>query len=130
MMTDPIADMLTRMRNAIMMHHEQVSMPHSKMKEKILSVLKEEGFIRKYEVLGDKVKKTIVVGLKYSDGESAIVTLNRVSTPSRRIYMDTESLKPFRSGMGIRVVTTSKGIVSDNQARKQKIGGEVLLEIW
>lgn len=131
MLTDPISDMLTRMRNAIMVRQPQVNVSHSILKESILKVLKLEGLISGYEVVGEKTKKTLVIALKYADeGKTTISVLRKVSKPGRRIYLSSENLKPFRSGLGVRVVSTSKGVMSDNNARKEKVGGEVLVEAW
>lgn len=131
MMTDPIADLLTRIRNAVLMHHEQVPIPHSSFKEAVLKILKQEGFIHGYETAGEKHKKALVVHLKYAgNGQPAIDTLRRVSKPGRRVFIDHDALKPLRHGMGVRLLTTSKGVLSDHEAIRQKIGGEILLEIW
>lgn len=131
MMTDPIADLLTRMRNAIGMQHEQCQVSHSKMKEAILKILRQDGFISGFEVLGEKIKKTLIIRLKYDRlGTSAIGHLKRVSNPSRRVYRGYEDLPAIRNGLGVRVLTTSKGIISDAQAKKQKLGGEILVEVW
>ncbi|MDO8526207.1 MAG: 30S ribosomal protein S8 [Deltaproteobacteria bacterium] len=131
MLTDPIADMLTRMRNAIMMHHEQVSIPYSRLKEAVLKVFKQEGYIRDISVVGEKQKKALVVALKYSaEGQAVITTIRKLSKPGRRIFSGYEDLKAFRQGLGLKIVTTSKGVLSDNEARKQKLGGEVLVEVW
>ncbi len=131
MLTDPISDMLTRIRNAILVHHPQVTIPHSMLKEAVLKVLKQEGLLFGYEVVGEKIKKSLVIGLKYTDeGKSTISVLRKVSRPGRRVYFGSENLKPFRSGLGVRVVSTSKGVMSDTIARKEKIGGEVLVEAW
>lgn len=131
MMTDNLADMLTRIRNALMMQHKEVRIPYSRLKESILKIFTQEGYIRGVEVSGEKVKKTLTVSLKYGpDGKSVISTLQRVSRPSRRVFSGHEDLESFRKGLGVRVLTTSKGILSDFEARRQKIGGEILMEIW
>jgi len=131
MLTDPIADMLTRMRNALMMRHEQVNVPHSRLKEGVLKILKQEGFINGYEVLGEKTKKMLVVQLKYtSDGKAVITTLRKISKPGRRSFSGYENFKSYREGMGLKILTTSKGLLSDHEARKQKVGGEILVEVW
>lgn len=131
MMTDPIADMLTRIRNAIQMRHAQVTIPHSRLKESILRILKQEGFVADFEVVGEKKAKSLVVVLRYTEeGEPAITTLRRLSKPGRRIYSACDDMKPFRGGLGLRVVTTSRGVLSDQEARKKKLGGEILLEVW
>ena len=131
MMTDTIADMLTRVRNALMMKQEQTSVPHSKLKEAIAKILEKEGFINGFEVLGEKIKKSLVIQLKYlPDGSSVISNLQRVSRLSRRVFLGHEDLKSFRSGLGVRILTTSKGIMSDQEAKEKKMGGEILLEVW
>lgn len=131
MMTDPIADLLTRVRNALMMRHKDVVAPYSKLKEKIVKILKDEGFIKDFETIGQKTKRVLMIHLKYSaEGDPAIIGLKRVSIPSRRVYKGYEDLKGFRNGLGVTILTTSKGILSDKLAHKQKLGGEVLVEIW
>lgn len=131
MMTDPIADMLTRIRNALLMKHEQVTVPYSKLKEAVLKIVSEAGFIKGYEVLGEAIQKHLVVQLKYAgDGKGVIANLKRVSKPSRRIFSAYEDLKPYRRGFGVQILSTSKGVLSDEEARRQKVGGEILMEIW
>ena len=131
MMTDPLADMLTRIRNALMMKHEQVTVPYSKLKEAVLKIVAETGFIKGVEVIGESIKKQLVVQLKYSaEGRGSIAFLGRVSKPSRRIFFGYEDLKPYRQGLGVQILSTSKGVFSDTDARKHKVGGEVLMEIW
>lgn len=131
MMTDTIADMLTRIRNGLLMHQEQVTVPYSKLKAGIASLLHREGFIRGVQVVGEGLKKSLVLEMKYlPDGSAIITSLKRVSKISRRVYCSHEKLKPSRSGMGVLILTTSKGILSDREAKSQKIGGEVLLEVW
>ncbi|OGQ47973.1 MAG: 30S ribosomal protein S8 [Deltaproteobacteria bacterium RIFCSPLOWO2_02_FULL_46_8] len=131
MMTDPLADMLTRIRNAIMMRHEQVTMPHSRFKESVLKVLKKEGFVVDFETVGSGTKKALVVALKYAtDGTAAITNIRKVSKPGRRFFGGYQELKPFRGGLGVRILTTSKGVVSEAEARNQKLGGEILVEVW
>lgn len=131
MMTDPIADMLTRIRNALLMRHERVVIPHSRFKESILKVLKKEGFVNGHETAGTGVKKSLVVELKYAaDGTAAIGRIQKISKPGRRLFSGCQELKPLRGGLGVRILTTSKGVVSDEEARRQKLGGEILLEVW
>lgn len=131
MMTDPIADMLTRIRNALMMKHEQVTIPYSKLKEAVLKILAESGFLKGYEVLGESIRKQLAVQLKYDgEGKGVIADLQRVSKPSRRIFSAYEDLKPYRRGFGVQILSTSKGVLSDEEARRQKVGGEILMEIW
>ena len=129
-MTDPIADLLTRIRNANKMHHEKVSIPSSTLKLNILKVLKEEGFIADYVVIEDKKQNVIEVTLKYNNNEAVIKGLRRISKPGLRKYTDVENLPKVLHGLGIAIISTSKGVMTDSEARKQKIGGEVLAYIW
>lgn len=130
MLTDPIADMATRIRNALMVRKDRVSIPYSKFKEAVLRCLKGEGFIWDVEIAGEGIKKSLVAWLKYVGGEPVIHTLTRVSRPGRRCYSDYLSLKPLRGGLGVRILTTPKGIFSDRYARQRKVGGEILLQVW
>lgn len=129
-MTDPIADLLTRIRNANKMHHEKVSIPSSTLKLNILKVLKEEGFIADYVVIEDKKQNVIEVTLKYNNNEAVIKGLRRISKPGLRKYTDVENLPRVLHGLGIAIISTSKGVMTDSEARKQKVGGEVLAYIW
>lgn len=133
MMTDPIADMLTRIRNANALGKEAVTIPMSKLKRNVLDVLKREGFITDYREEGEGIKKILRVYLKYGPrGEKVIRQIRRVSKPGRRVYRDVEELKKNRvvDGMGVAVVSTSKGVMSDAECRKAGVGGEVLCEVW
>jgi small subunit ribosomal protein S8 len=132
MMTDPIADMLTRIRNGAMARHERVEMPHSKLKKHIADVLKAEGYVDDVrESEGTGGKKTLVVILRYGRGKDcAIDGLRRVSAPGRRVYVRHDRIPRVRSGMGISILSTSRGVMTDRQAREQKIGGELLCEVW
>ncbi len=133
MMTDPLADMLTRIRNAVRIERPLVDMPVSKFKRGVADVLKREGFIwdwEEVEVKGKPVNDLRVV-LKYGpNGEQVIRHIKRVSKPGRRIYRGVGDLKPVLGGLGITVVSTSKGVLSDREARQSKIGGEVICEVW
>ena len=129
-MTDPIADLLTRIRNANKMHHEKVSIPSSSLKLNILKVLKEEGFITDYAVKEDNKQNVIEVTLKYNNNECVIKGLRRISKPGLRKYTDVENLPKVLHGLGIAIISTSKGVMTDSEARKQKIGGEVLAYVW
>jgi len=130
-MTDPIADMLTRIRNAHRASHEQVSMPFSKIKENIASVLKSEGYIRNYNIISQDNKKTIKIFIKYdNDGTSVINGIKRISKTSQRNYSSYKKIPKVLNGYGINIVSTSKGIMSDINARKGKIGGEILCSVW
>ena len=129
-MTDPIADLLTRIRNANKMHHEKVSIPSSSLKLNILKVLKEEGFITDYVVIEDNKQNNIEVTLKYNNNECVIKGLRRISKPGLRKYTDVENLPKVLHGLGIAIISTSKGVMTDSEARKQKVGGEVLAYVW
>lgn len=129
MMTDPIADMLTRIRNAQMARHETVEFLGSKMKEAICRVLKEEGYIADYEVLRDGPKSTIRVYLKYYQGRPVIEHLQRVSKPGRRIFVGCDELPKVWGGMGVAIISTSHGIMSDKRARREGHGGEVICTV-
>ncbi len=130
MMTDPIADMLTRIRNATNVHKNQVSMPASKMKVGIAQVLKEEGFIAGYGVTEAKPSSVLELELKYGpDGEIVIQHIERVSKPGRRVYSGSKDLPKVLRGLGTYVLSTPKGIVSDRVARQEKVGGEILCKV-
>lgn len=129
-LTDPIADMLTRIRNANAVMHEKVDMPHSNLKEKLAEILKEEGFISNFKVITDGNKKNIRVYLKYVGKERVIKGIKRISTPGRRVYSSVEDMPRVLSGLGIAIVSTSRGIVTDRVARKENIGGEILAFVW
>ena len=129
-MTDPIADLLTRIRNANTMHHEKVSIPSSSLKLNILKVLKEEGFITDYAVKEDNKQNVIEVTLKYNNNECVIKGLRRISKPGLRKYTDVDNLPKVLHGLGIAIISTSKGVMTDSEARKQKVGGEVLAYVW
>lgn len=129
-MTDPIADLLTRIRNAVNIDREQVSAPHSKVKENICRVLEDEGFIEDYRIT-DKPHKILHVFLKYGpDGEKLINKIERISRPGRRVFKSANELPRVLNGMGIAIVSTSKGIMSDRQCRENKVGGEVICSVW
>ena len=131
MMTDPVADMLTRIRNANSIRRKKVEMPASRMRVGIAEVLKEEGFIDSYEVTECKPASTLTIRLKYGiDGELVIRTIDRVSKPGRRVYSGFEDLKPVLRGQGIQVVSTPRGVLSDRKARELKVGGEVLAKVY
>jgi small subunit ribosomal protein S8 len=131
MMTDPIADELTRMRNALRIRRTSVDIPHSKIKQGVAEALLREGFIRDFQVIDTKPRPTLRIGLKYGpNGEEVISYIQRTSKPGCRVYRDTAALKPVRRGIGITVVSTSKGILSDRECRKLKVGGEVLATVW
>ena len=130
MMTDPIADMLTRIKNANQMHHETVVFPSSKIKTSILEVLKAEGFIADYVVSSD-VKSVTTVTLKYTENNQRVIKgLKRISKPSLHVYTSAEELPKVLNGLGVAIISTSQGIMTDKQARKLNIGGEVLAYVW
>ncbi len=129
-MTDPIADMLTRIRNALQQKHETVSMPASKEKASIAQILKDEGFITDFSVEGD-VKKTMTVTLKYTEeGQKVISGLRRISKPGLRVYAPANELPRVLNGLGVAIISTSNGMMTDRQARKQHVGGEVVAYVW
>ena len=131
-MSDPIADMLTRIRNANTAKHDTVDVPSSKMKVAIADILAREGYIKGFEVLEDGVKKTIRITLKYGadKNEKVINGLKRISKPGLRTYVGAEDMPRVLGGMGIAIVSTNKGVLTDKEAREQHVGGEVLAFIW
>ena len=131
-MSDPIADMLTRIRNANMRKHDTVEVPASKMKVAIANILVNEGYIEKYELTGEGAQKTIVVTLKYTAGKSerVISGLKRISKPGLRVYAGKENMPKVLGGLGTAIVSTNAGVITDKEARKQGVGGEVLCYIW
>ena len=130
MMTDPIADMLTRIKNANAMRHETVTVQSSQLKSAILEVLKNEGFIAGYTVSKD-VKSVTTITLKYTENNQRVIKgLKRIAKPSLHVYSTAEDLPKVLNGLGVAIISTSQGIMSDKEARKQKIGGEVLAYVW
>lgn len=131
MMTDPISDMLTRIRNALSARKKVISFPASRMKLEIVRILKEEGYIEDYRYIDEKPQAKIEVVLKYDEQKRPVISgLRRVSKPGRRIYLGYQKLPKVMDGLGIAIVSTSQGIMTDHEARKRKIGGEVICEIW
>ena len=131
MMTDPIADMLTRIRNAVRVERPHVEMPLSKVKRGVADVLKREGYIWDWEEIQDEPVANLRIELKYGpNGERVIRHLRRVSKPGCRVYSRARSLRPVLNGLGICVISTSRGVISDREARQRNLGGEVLCEIW
>ena len=129
--TDAIADMLTRIRNANSMHYEEVQVPASNIKKEIARILKDEGFINDYSISKDNAQGTILLKLKYTNKkESAITGLKRISKPGLRVYAKSDEIPKVLNGLGIAIISTSKGIMTDKEARKEKLGGEVLAYIW
>jgi small subunit ribosomal protein S8 len=129
-MTDPIADFLTRLRNAIRAKHKRVDVPASNMKRELAKLLLANKYIAGYTEVKDSAQGTLRIQLKYSDGQSVIAGLKRVSTPGLRTYADAGSIPRVLGGLGVAVVSTSKGLMTDKQARAANVGGEVLCEIW
>jgi small subunit ribosomal protein S8 len=131
MMTDPVGDMLTRIRNAARVGHAETQCPSSKLKVSVAKVLADEGFIGSYRTEQVDDKAVLVLGLRYDDaGKTLIDGLRRVSKPGRRIYVGADEVPRVRSGLGMSVISTSKGVMCDRDARTQKVGGEVLCEVW
>ncbi|MGI6005178.1 MAG: 30S ribosomal protein S8 [Christensenellales bacterium] len=129
--TDPIADMLTRIRNAMVAKHDKTTVPASKMKKAIAQILLEEGYIRNVEVKRDGAKESLVITLKYGPDRAGVITgLKRISRPGLRIYAGKDEMPKVLGGLGIAVISTSKGVMTDKNARKNGVGGEVLAYIW
>ncbi|MCK9521589.1 MAG: 30S ribosomal protein S8 [Proteobacteria bacterium] len=130
-MTDPIADFITRIRNAGMAMHSSVRIPHSKMKVSMAKILKDEGYIEDFEVDGDSLKKDVVVHLRYgADNKSAIRSIKRVSKSGRRVYKKMKNIPLVNQGLGVAILSTSQGLLTDKDARRLNLGGEVVCEIW
>ncbi|MFZ1381383.1 MAG: 30S ribosomal protein S8 [Scrofimicrobium sp.] len=130
-MTDPVADMLTRLRNANTAHHESVSMPYSKLKDGIAQILKSEGYIKGIRIEDARVGKTLTLDLKYGNRrERAITGLKRVSKPGLRVYAKSTELPQVRGGLGVAILSTSSGLLTDRQASDKGVGGEVLAYVW
>jgi len=130
MVSDPVADMLNRIRNAIMMRHDTVLIPASKLKLAVARVLKNEGFISDYQVVKGKVEKEMKLSLKYLDKKSIIFGLERVSKPGLRVYVQKGEIPRVYGGLGVAIVSTSKGVMTGREARRQGAGGELLCYIW
>ncbi len=129
--TDTIADMLTRIRNANQMRYTEVKVPASKLKLELARILKEEGFIKDYKLLDENVQGMILLTLKYGENKERVITgLKRISKPGLRVYAKAEEVPRVLNGLGIAIISTSKGIMTDKQARQQNLGGEVLAYIW
>ncbi len=130
-MTDPVADLLTRIRNATSVRHDRMDVPASKMKLEIAKILKQEGYIRTFKMIEEGPQGTIRIYLKYADdGEPVIHGLRRISKPGRRIYRGVNDLPKVRNGLGVAVVSTNRGVLTDEQARGLQVGGEIVCEIW
>jgi small subunit ribosomal protein S8 len=129
--TDPIADMLTRIRNANQMRYKEVAMPNSKLKYDIAKILKEEGYIQSYKIEKNNVQNKLILTLRYGEKKERVITgLKRISKPGLRVYAKAEEIPMVLNGLGIAIISTSKGIMTDKKARKEKTGGEVLAYIW
>ena len=129
-LNDPIGDMLARIKNSLLRNHKKVVLPSSNFKIKIAEVLKNEGYINNYEVSSQENKPTLEIELKYNYGSPVISTIQRVSKPGRRIFSSAESLPKINNGLGIAIVSTPKGVMTDIDARKQKIGGEIMCKVF
>ena len=131
MVSDPISDLLTRIRNAVMVSKSNIQIPHSKFKFQLTSLLKDEGYVSDVKITGEGTKKIINIELKYSeDGASVISGMNRLSKPGNRVYSSFDKLPRNNGGLGTVVVSTSRGLLSDSEARKRKLGGELICEVW
>lgn len=130
-MTDPIADMLTRIRNANIVRHEQVELPGSRVKKEIAEILKQEGFIKDVEFIDDDKQGILRLFLKYGGNKERVITgLKRISKPGLRVYAKADEVPKVLGGLGIAIVSTSKGIITDKEARQQNVGGEILAYVW
>jgi small subunit ribosomal protein S8 len=130
-LSDPIADMLTRLRNGLMARHATVDVPHSNLKERIAAILKDEGFVRDYEVLREGAKTTLRVTLKYTTARRPVIShLRRLSKPGLRVYSRTDRIPRVLGGMGIIILSTPRGVITGQQARRIGVGGELLCEVW
>ena len=129
--SDPIADMLTRIRNGAKAKFNSVDIPGSTLKTEVAKILKNEGYVRNYKFLKDGKQGILRVYLKYGEGQSNVIYgLKRISKPSRRVYVRCKEIKPIYNGMGITILSTSKGIMTDKKARQEKVGGEILCHVW
>ena len=129
-LSDPIGDMLARIKNSQMRNHKKVEMPSSNFKTKIADVLKNEGYINSFNVENTDKKNVLIINLKYNSGSPVITVIERVSRPGRRIFSSAESLPKINNGLGIAIVSTPKGVMTDIEARKQKVGGEVICKVF
>ena len=130
-MTDPIADFLTRVRNALLAKHETMEVPASKLKWRLAEILKSEGYIADAQLVGEGRYRVIRIGLKYDPGEvSVIQSLRRVSKPGRRVYVTADQLPRVLNGLGVAIISTSRGVMSDRECRQMNVGGEVMCQVW
>jgi small subunit ribosomal protein S8 len=130
MITDPIGDLITRIRNGQMRRTAKILAPNSRLRTRLLDVLTAEGYIRGYAEVETKGHKQLEIELKYHEGEPAIRELKRISTPGRRVYSSVSELKPHRQGLGVSIISTPKGVMTDTTAREQNVGGEVLCQVF
>jgi small subunit ribosomal protein S8 len=128
--SDPIADMLTRIRNASKAQHEKVDIPASRMKNEIARHFKEGGYVKNFKIIDDGKQGTLRIYLKYDEQSRGIINLKRISKPGRRVYVDSLHIPKVLNGFGMSILSTSKGILTDKEARKSKVGGEVLCSVW
>ena len=129
-LNDPVGDMLARIKNSLLRNHKKVELPSSQFKAKIAEVLKNEGYIINYKVSSDEKKPTLEIELKYNYGNPVISSIQRVSKPGRRIFSSAESLPKVNNGLGIAIVSTPKGVMTDIDARKQRVGGEIICKVF
>lgn len=130
-MTDPIADLLTRIRNANQKAFEKLEVPHSKFKEQIVRILKDEGYLKDYRILRDQGRSVLKISMKYGEREKRVITrIERVSKPSRRVYVGCDEIPRVQGGVGVAIVSTPRGVMTDRQARAAGVGGEVVCYIW
>lgn len=130
-MTDPIADLLTRIRNANQKAFEKLEVPHSKFKEQIVRILKDEGYLKDYRILRDQGRSVLKISMKYGEREKRVITrLERVSKPSRRVYVGVEEIPRVQGGVGVAILSTPRGVMTDRQARAAGVGGEVVCYVW
>jgi small subunit ribosomal protein S8 len=131
MVTDPVADMLARIRNGSLAEHEKVDIPSSKLKVRLAEILKEEGFIKNFRLIEDKRQGVLRVYLKYGPGQERVISgLRRVSKPGRRLYVGADRIPSVLGGMGVAILSTPRGVLTDRESRKAKVGGEVLCYVW
>ena len=128
--SDPIGDMIARIKNASLRNYKKVEIPSSKFKSKIADVLKNEGYIIDYKISNEEKKNTLEISLKYNSGNPVISTIERVSKPGRRIFSSVESLPKINNGLGIAIISTPKGVMTDIDARKEKVGGEIICKVF
>ena len=129
-MNDTVADFLTRVRNGFRAEHEDVTINYTVLVENIAKVMRSEGYIKDFQTVGEGAEKVMIVKLKYVNGTSVIANLQRVSKPSRRVYVGYNDVKPIMNGLGLSILSTPAGVMSDNDARKKHVGGEVLCNVW